>query len=56
MDRKIYTIAIVTNEGKNKMCEKYWPECGCGKSYGPSDVSIVEQHHVHKITQSGPFN
>ena len=37
---------MVTNikEGMTKKCEQYWPEGGSGKSYGPFNVSIVEQH------------
>ena len=37
---------MVTNvkEGKTKKCEQYWPEGGSGKSYGPFNVSIVEEN------------
>ena len=38
---------MVTNikEGKTKKCEQYWPaESGRGQSYGPFNVSVVEQH------------
>ena len=43
---KVRTIAMVTNvkEGRTKKCEQYWPEGGSGKSYGPFNVSMVEQH------------
>ena len=44
---KIRTIAMVTNvkEGKTKKCEQYWPaESGSGQSYGPFNVTVVEQH------------
>ena len=43
---KVRIIAMVTNikEGMTKKCEQYWPEGGSGKSYGPFNVSIVEQH------------
>jgi hypothetical protein len=36
---------MVTNikEGKIKKCEQYWPEAGSGKSYGPFNLSLVEQ-------------
>ena len=37
---------MVTNikEGKTKKCEQYWPEGGSGKSCGPFNTSLVEQH------------
>ena len=38
---------MVTNimEGKTKKCEQYWPdEIGSGQSYGPFNVTVVEQH------------
>ena len=38
---------MVTNikEGKTKKCEQYWPdESGSGQSYGPFNVTVVEQH------------
>ena len=38
---------MVTNikEGKTKKCEQYWSaENGSGLSYGPFDVTILEQH------------
>ena len=44
---KVRTIAMVTNvkEGKTKKCEQYWPaESGSGQSYGPFNVTVVEQH------------
>ena len=43
---KAGNVAMVTNikEGMTKKCEQYWPEGGSGKSYGPFNVSIVEQH------------
>ena len=43
---KVRTIAMITNikEGKTKKCEQYWSEGGSGKSYGPFNVSMVEQH------------
>ena len=37
----------VTNikEGKTKKCEQYWPaESGRGQSYGPFNMSLMEQH------------
>ena len=39
-------IAMVTNvkEGRTKKCEQYWPEGGSGKSYGPFNVTVTEQH------------
>ena len=42
---KVGTIAMVTNtvEGQTKKCEKYWPEKGSGKSYGPFNASLVEE-------------
>ena len=38
---------MVTNikEGKTKKCEQYWPaESGSGQSYGPFNVTVLEQH------------
>ena len=38
---------MVTNvkEGKTKKCEQYWPaESGGGQSYGPFNVTVMEQH------------
>jgi protein tyrosine phosphatase len=42
---KVRTIAMVTNvmEGMTKKCEQYWPEAGNGQSYGPFNLSLVEQ-------------
>ena len=42
---KVRTIAMVTNimEGMTKKCEQYWPEGGSGQSYGPFNLSLVEQ-------------
>ena len=42
---KVRTIAMVTNviEGKTKKCEQYWPEGAGVSSFGPFDVSVVEQ-------------
>ena len=36
---------MVTNimEGMTKKCEQYWPEGGSGQSYGPFNLSLVEQ-------------
>ena len=37
---------MVTNvkEGRTKKCEQYWPEGSTVKSFGPFNVSVVEQH------------
>ena len=38
---------MVTNvkEGRTKKCEQYWPaESGNGQSYGPFNVTVLEQH------------
>ena len=38
---------MVTNikEGKTKKCEQYWPaESRNGQSYGPFNVTVLEQH------------
>ena len=38
---------MVTNvmEGKTKKCEQYWPaKSGSGQSYGPFNVTVLEQH------------
>ena len=37
---------MVTNiiEGWTKKCEKYWPESGSCQSYGPFNLSLVEEH------------
>ena len=38
---------MVTNikGGKMKKCEQYWPaECGSGESYGPFNMTVLEQH------------
>ena len=38
---------MVTNvkEGKTKKCEQYWPDkVGSSQSYGPFNVTVVEQH------------
>ena len=42
---KVRTIAMITNikEGKTRKCEQYWPEGGSGQSYGPFNLSLVEQ-------------
>ena len=53
---------MVTNikEGKTKKCEQYWPaESGSGQSYGPFNVTVLEQHIylcTLQTTLSGPFN
>ena len=39
---------MVTNikEGKTKKCEQYWPaESRRGQSYGPFNVTVLEQHN-----------
>lgn len=40
---KVQTIAMVTNlsEGRQKMCEQYWPTTGSAE-YGPFMITLVE--------------
>ena len=44
---KVRIIAMVTNiaDGMSKKCEKYWPEDSSVRSFGPFNVSVLEQHN-----------